>query len=262
MKQNKVEKVTLAAAVRTTLGKGGMGTLRREGLVPGIVYKTHEASLAVQVSARELSRALHTRAGGNVLINLTFGGDSKQPLRGHAALASGENVVLVKELQRHPVSHEVLHVDFHQISLTQRITVSVPLTFEGEAVGVRQSGGVLEHLRWQIEVECLPTEIPAQIPVEIGGLGLGKTLHVRDVPLPAGVRAVTDPEQPVISCVEPKTEEIPVPAAEAAAGAEPEVIKQKKPEEAAAVPGQAEAGKEKPKEKAEKVEGKAAKPGA
>lgn len=255
MKQGKVEKVTLPAAVRTTLGKSAMGALRREGRVPGIVYKSDEASLPVQVSGRDLSRALNTRAGGNVLINLKFDGDSQQGLRGHAALASGENVVLVKELQRHPVSHEVLHVDFHQISLTQRITVSVPLTFEGEAVGVRQSGGVLEHLRWQIEVECLPMEIPAQIRVEIKGLELGKTLHVRDVPLPSGVRAVTDPEQPVIACVEPKEEEIPVPAAGAAA--EPEVIKQKKPEEAAAAPAQAEAGKEKAKEgKGAPAEGK------
>jgi len=263
MKPKRVEKVMLDAEVREGRGKGAAAGLRREGRVPGVVYKAAEPALALQVSARELARVLHTKAGGNVLIQLAFKGKSKEQLKGHAALASGENVVLVKELQYHPVSHEVLHVDFHQVSLTQRITVSVPLSFQGEAVGVRQSGGILEHLRWQIEVECLPTEIPAEIPVEISGLELGKTLHVRDVPLPTGVRAVTDAEQPVIACVEPKAEEIPVPAAEAAAAAEPEVIKQKKPEEGATVaPGQAEAGKEKPekgekgKEKAPPVEGK------
>ncbi|MDO8730321.1 MAG: 50S ribosomal protein L25 [Candidatus Omnitrophota bacterium] len=245
MKQQKVERVHLEAVVRTALGKGKTGRLRQEGLVPAVVYREGGAALAIQVPGKELSRILRVKGGENALIALQFGEGSKEGLKGHPTLASGENVVLIKELQHHPVSSELLHVDFHQISLTKKITVSVPLSFKGEAAGVRLSGGVLEHLRWELEVECLPTEIPAEIPVEISGLELGKTLHVKDIPLPAGVRAVTDAEQPVVACVEPQKEAVATPAEEAGAVTEPEVIKQKKPEEEGAAP--AEGGKEKAK---------------
>ena len=151
----------------------------------------------------------------------------------------------------------MVHVDFHQISLTKKIRVTVPLSFQGEAPGVKQQGGVLEHLRWDLEVECLPTEIPAQIPVDLSGLELGKTLHVSDLILPADVRTVSDPEHPVISCAEPRSEEAPAAAEAGVEPAEPEVIKQKKPEEGAAEAAGDEK-KEKPKEKQEK---KAEKPG-
>ena len=257
MKQ-KVERIQLEAAVRTALGKGKTNGLRQEGLVPAVVYKEGESALSIQVPAKELSRILHTKAGENALISLRFGDESKTGLKGHPTLATGENVVLIKELQHHPVSHQIVHVDFHQISLTKKITVSVPLSFKGEAAGVRLSGGVLEHLRWELEVECLPTEIPVELPVNIENLELGKTLHVKDVPLPEGVRAVTDLEQPVVACVEPQ-QEVAAPAAEEGAVAtEPEVIKQKKPEEGEeAAPAEGK-GKAKPEGKAEgKPEAKA-----
>ena len=252
--RQKAEKVLLEVAVRFSKGKGPSAGLRREGLVPGVVYKEGESAVSIQVSGRELHRALQSKAGENVLISLQFPEDSKKDLKGHAGLASGENVVLIKELQHHPVTHQVLHVDFNQISLTKQITVSVPLSFIGEAIGVKQGSGVLEHMRWEMEVQCLPTEIPAGIPVQISGLELGQTLHIKEITLPEGVKAVTDLEQPVIACVEPRQEEVAAPAEEGAA-AEPEVIKQKKPEEEAAA-GAAE-GKEKEKEKPkEKVEAK------
>ena len=253
--RQKAERITLEAAVRPASGKGPSAALRRQGWVPCVVYKEGKSAVSIQVSGRDLHRVLHTKAGENVLIALQFPEDSKESLRGHADLSSGEGVVLIKELQHHPVTHQILHVDFNEISLTKRITVSVPLSFEGEAIGVKQGSGVLEHMRWEVEVECLPTEIPAQIPVEISNLELGVTLHVKDISLPEGVRAVTDPEQPVIACVEPRQEEVAAPA-EAGAAAEPEVIKQKKPEEEAAAAGAVE-GKEKEKEKPkEKVEAK------
>lgn len=252
------EKVILDIAVRNGKGKSAAAELRREGAIPGVVYSAGKEAISVQVSGRELTKALHTKAGTNVLINLRFNEESKPQLKGHADLAKGEGAVLIKELQHHPVTHLPLHVDFHQVSLTQKITVSVPLGFKGEAIGVKQQAGVLEHLRWELEVECLPTEIPAEIPVEISGLDLGKTLHVKDLALPAGVRALTDPEQPVVACVEPKKEEIPTPAAAEAGAAptEPEVIKQKKPEEEAE--GAPAEGKEKgaPAKAAAPAEGK------
>ena len=244
----KREKVILAAAVRLSVGKGPAGAARREGMVPAVVYRGGEGAVSIQVPQRELHRALHTPAGENVLITLQFNEESKETLKGNKELTGGEGVVLIKELQHHPVSHQVIHVDFHQISLTQKITVSVPLAFKGEAIGVKQQAGVIEHLRWELEVECLPTEIPSEIPVEISGLEKGKTLHVKELSLPAGVRVLTDPEQSVIACVEPKAEETPAPAEEAAAATEPEVLKQKKPEEEVAA-----AEGEKPKEKEAKA---------
>ena len=256
MKPQKTERVVLEAAVRAAEEKAS--ALRRAGRVPGVVYKDGKSAVSIQISARDLSRILHTKAGENALITLHFNEGSQAGLKEHPALVSGENVVLIKELQHHPVSRQLLHVDFHQISLTKKITVSVPLTLQGEAAGVRLAGGVLEHLRWELEVECLPTEIPAEVALDISALEKGQTLHVKDVLLPEGVRAVTDPEQPVVSCVEPQREEVAAPAEEAAAAAEPEVIKQKKPEEeTAAAPAEGK-GKGKPEAKTEaKPEAKA-----
>lgn len=251
MAQLKKEKLVLKVGVRSTSGSGPAGRSREEGWIPGVVYKGGESAVSIRVGSRELGRALHTKAGENVLITLEFDEESKKQLQGRPGWAGGENVVLIKELQHHPVSHDLLHVDFHRISLTQKITVSVPLAFKGESVGVKQAGGVLEHLRWEVEVECLPTEIPAEIPVEISGLEKGQTLHVKEIALPEGVKAVTDPAQPVIACVEPKAEEVPVAGEEAATAEEPEVIKQKKPEEETGA--ETPEGKEKPKEKAEKA---------
>ncbi len=254
MKQ-KVERVVLEAVVRA--GGEKPAALRRDGRVPAVVYREGKSAVSIQVSDRDLTRILRTKAGENALITLRFNEESKPQLKEHPALVSGENAVLIKELQHHPVSRQLLHVDFHQISLTQKIAVSVPLTMKGEAVGVKISGGVLEHMRWELEVECLPTDIPAEIPVDISTLDKGQTLHVKDVPLPEGVRAVTDPEQPVVSCVEPQREELAAPAEEGAA-TEPEVIKQKKPEEeeAAAGEGKEKGGKEKPAAESKKAEAK------
>ena len=234
--QEQSQKVVLEAKSRPSIGKNQPAVLRREGRIPGIVYGEGKPTVSVHVVAKELHRILHTKAGGNVLITLQVDG--------------GESAVLVKELQHHPVSHQIVHVDFHRISLTKRITVTVPLVFKGEAVGVKQAGGILEHLRWELEVECLPTEIPAEIAVDVSHLEVGHSLPAKAVLLPSGVRLVTHPELPVVACEIPKVEAVAPAAAEAAAEAtpEPEVLKQKKPEEIAA---EEEAkAKEKEKEKA------------
>lgn len=248
------EKVVLEASVRLISTKGALTTARAQGLVPAVVYKEGESAVSIQVAAKEISRVLHSKAGENALITLKFDAESKPALKGHASLSGGESVVLIKELQHHPVTHQLLHVDFHQVSLTKRITVSVPVSVKGEAIGVKQFGGVLEHLRWEVEVSCLPTEIPAEIAVDITDLGLGKTLHVSDLKLPEGVTVTTDSHQPIVACIEPKAEVVAAEA-EAPAATEPEVLKQKKPEEgAAAAEGDAakKGGEAKPKAEAKK----------
>lgn len=224
MMEKKADKVILEADLRTALGTETCGRLRRTGIIPAVVYGQGQSAFPIQVSERDLKTALHTKAGENVLITLHFKADAKK-----------ESAVLIKELQHHPVSRQITHVDFHHVSLTKKITVTVPLVFKGEAIGVRQEGGILEHIRWDLEVECLPTEIPAEIAVDVSGLALGKTLDAKDIGLPAGVNLKIDPEQPVVGCVTPKTEEIPVAPLEGQVQAvEPEVLKQKKPEEIAA----------------------------
>lgn len=225
MTARKAERVVLLAHLRAQRGKEICGRLRREGIVPAVVYGQGESALPIQVSERDLNKVLHTKAGENVLITLQFEGN-----------ATKESAVLIKELQHHPVLRQITHVDFHRVSLTKRIVVTVPLTFQGQALGVRQEGGVLEHIRWELEVECLPTEIPSEIQIDVSGLALNQTLHAKDLVLPAGVLLKTDPEQPVVACVTPRVEELPAVPVEGQApeAAEPEVLKQKRPEEIAA----------------------------
>ncbi|MCM8811464.1 MAG: 50S ribosomal protein L25 [Candidatus Omnitrophica bacterium] len=226
------EKITLNADVRKKVGTSGSRDLRREGKIPGILYGEGGVLVPIGVQRKDLQQVLHTKAGENVLISLKIKGDTKAP----------ESVVLIKELQHHPVTHDILHVDFYRVSLTKKIHVTVPLSFKGEAPGVKVGGGVLEHLRWEVEVECLPTDIPNEIPVDISGLELNKHIEAKDMLVPAGVKLMLEPETPIIGCVLPKLEE--VSAAVEGEPAEPEVITEKKPEEGVEQPPAGEKGKE------------------
>ncbi len=236
------EKIVLEAVVRNSTGSSASSEVRRTGAIPAVLYGEGKPSQAIQVIAKDLKGVLQTKAGENALITLRLTDSSKQP----------ESLVVIKELQHNPVTHRIIHVDFHQVSLTKQITVTVPLAFKGDSVGVKQGGGVLEHLRWDVEVSCLPTDIPPEIPVDISGLEVGKVIHVKDLNLPQGVKVIIDPELPVITCVIPKEEVAPTPAEAGAEATEPEVIKQKKPEEAEAGEGEGKAAKGEAKPKDEK----------
>lgn len=246
------KKVFLECTVREAAGTDQARQLRRQGWVPAVLYGAGEPAVPICVSAKELMRVLHTKAGENALITLKIEGEGGK-----------EPAVLIKDLQHHPVTHDVIHADFYRVSLTKKIKVEVPLKFRGEeeAVGVKQEGGVLEHIRREVEVECLPTDIPSEIEVDIGGLKMNDTLHVRDLAVPPGVEVVTEPDQPVVACVPPRVEE-EKPEEEAAEGKEPEVLKQKgEGQEAEAAPGKG--GEEKKaalkpeaEKKGEKPEGK------
>ena len=243
------KKVLLEGALRADSGKKFAKGLRRDGIIPAIVYGDQKDSVSIQVPQRSLIKALQTKAGENVLINLRIEGASSEK----------ETAVLIKALQHHPVSRQVIHADFYRVSLSKKITVNVPLNFKGEAIGVKQDGGVLEHLRWDLELQCLPTEIPEELVVEIEGLEMGKSISVKEISLPASVELMTDPEQPVISCVAPRVEEEPETAAEGEEGAEegtePEVLKQKSPEEIEAEAADAKA-KDQQADKEKKAEKK------
>ena len=156
--------------------------------------------------------------------------------------------MLIKGIQLDPVKDEVIHVDFNEISLTEKIKVKVPIVDKGEAIGVKRDEGVLEHILWEVEVECLPTQIPQKLEVDVTKLEIGQDIFVKDIPVPEGVKILADPESIAVSVKPPKEEIILEEPAEGLA--EPEMIREKKPEsEEEAAPE--EAPKEAPKQKKE-----------
>lgn len=226
-----MEQVSLQVKTRSTLGTTAAQVLRRQGWIPGVIYGKGQASRAVMVEQRALQKALHTKAGENVLINLDITDGEATTADAPQAKKGKGTTVIIKEVQHHPVDGGLRHVDFHQISLTETIRVNVAVVAAGESVGVKQDGGVLEYLLRDIEVECLPTQIPEHFTLDVSPLKIGDSLHVKDLILPEGVKVHHEPEAVVLSVLAVKEEKVieAMPGAEETA--EPEVLKQKKPEE-------------------------------
>jgi large subunit ribosomal protein L25 len=185
------DQVALAARPRAGSGKGEARALRRRGRVPAVAYGAGLDATPVSVDALELYHALHTEAGSNAIIQLDIEGDT------HLALA--------RELQRHPVRRDVLHVDFVTVSRTVKVTVEVPLVLQGEAPGVAE-GGVAEQANYALHIEVLPLEVPDHIVVDISELNVGDVKRVADLTLPGGVTVLDDPDTPIVSIVVPQFE--------------------------------------------------------
>ena len=215
---------TLTVARRPAVGSRPTQRLRAGGQVPGVVYGHKMEPVAVSVSHQELVKLLHSKTGEHSLVTLKL--EDAKPW---------ERPALVKSVQHDPIDGHVVHVDFQAITLTERIRVKIPVALTGEAVGVKQEGGVLEQFLRELEVECLPTEIPAGIEFDATPLKIGDIVHVRDLPALAHAKVLTDPTGVVASVKTPKVEKVEEAAA---APAEPEVIREKKPEEAEAAAGQ------------------------
>lgn len=230
--------VELKANLREEKGKELNKKLRNAGMVPGVVYRKGEATISLKIDSKSLAKALHTDAGENVIIKLFVEGDKKKK----------ERIVVIKEIQRHPVKDTLAHLDLNEISLTETLKVKVPLTAKGEALGVKQEGGVLQHVMWEVEVECLPTNIPDKIEIDITNLKIGETLSIKDVPLPAGVKIMEDPESIVFSVEHVKVVEEAVAAPVEGESLEPELIREKKEKEEAEEEGKTEAPKAEKKE--------------
>ncbi len=214
--------ITLEAEKREVLTKGSTHKIRASGRVPGVTYGDNAKPVNLSVDAKALNAAIHSELGRNALINLKIGGDS------HA--------VLVKEIQRHLITRAIRHVDFYRVSLKKKIEVRVPVHVKGEAPGVKLGGGVLEHLIREIQVRCLPAEIPAFVDVDVSGLQLHQAIRGKDLILPKGAELLNDPEGVIIHVLTVHVvEETPAPGAVAAGAtsAEPEVIKKGKVEEGA-----------------------------
>lgn len=240
-----MERVELKTRLREETGKRTTKLLRKEGLVPAVVYKEGKKTEHVGISESDLIHVLHTKAGANVLINLKMAEGPKSKEK--------DRVVIIKEIQHHPIKEQILHVDFQEISLTEKLQVDVPLHAKGEAEGVVKDEGVMEHVLWEIKVECLPTDIPEKIEVDVTNMKIGDAILIKDLQAPPGVKILDDPEQTVISVVPPHVEAPPEEGAEEIA--EPELIREKKEEEAAEEGGEdaaPEAKKEGGKEKESK----------
>jgi large subunit ribosomal protein L25 len=215
----------LDAIERNDRGKNEARRMRASGRIPAVVYGEKEGGKAIAVDPKILARILRTEQGVNTLIelNLPGGGDAR---------------VLVKEYQLDPVTHELLHADFYRVAMDKVIRVQVTIVAQGEPKGVKQQGGILDIVNRQVEVECLPADIPNHIEIDVGELMVGQSVRVKDVAASPKWKMLSDPEMMILHVIIPKVEETPAPGAEAAAAAttaapaEPEVIKKGKKEEA------------------------------
>ena len=212
-----MEKVILKAEARIGSGKRAAKDLRKKDIVPAVVYKGGKDALKLQLAVREFEQVLRTKAGENVIVTLKVTGADKN---------MKDKTVLIKEIQREPIKDRILHVDFNEISLTETLKVNVPLSAHGEPEG-KKDGGTLEHVMWELQVECLPTDIPEKIEVEVSGLKIGDAIYVKNIILPAGVKVLNDPEL-IAMIVKPPKVEVPKEEVAAEAATEPELIRKKK----------------------------------
>ncbi len=216
----------LEATARDTFGKNEANRTRRGGMVPAILYGTSDGpnkdARPIAVSPRALLKILHSESGVNTLISLKLAG-------------GGDARVLVKEYQLDPVTHEVLHADFYRVAMDRVLRVTIPVITKGEPKGVKQQSGVLEHIRREIEIECLPGDIPENVELDVSELMLHQGIRVRDITVNPKWKPVSEGEMMLVHVIMPKAEEVATPAAEAGAApavpAEPEVIKKGKKEE-------------------------------
>src|SRR5262245_44216788 len=215
---------TLEATTRDTFGKNEARRIRREGKVPAVLYGgDRKDAVPIAVEPRALLKILHSESGQNTLISLKLGGSSDSPR------------VLVKDFQLDPITHHVLHADFYRVAMDKVLQVTIPFVVQGEPKGVKQQGGILEFIRREIVIECLPGDIPEHVTVDVSELLLHQGIRVRDVATDPKWKPVTEGDAMLVHVIMPKAEEAPAPEAVAAVAtatpAEPEVIKKGKKEE-------------------------------
>jgi large subunit ribosomal protein L25 len=214
----------LEAEARDSFGKNEANRTRRSGRVPAILYGGDGGKATpIAVSPKALMKILHSEAGQNTLISLKLAG-------------GGDTRVLVKDFQLDPVTHDVLHADFYRVAMDKLLHVTIPVVVQGVPQGVKQQGGIVEHIRREIEIECLPGDIPDHVDVDVSELMVNQGIRVRDIAINPKWKAVSDPDLMLVHVILPKAEEAAAPAEAAAAAAtatpvEPEVIKKGKKEE-------------------------------
>ena len=211
--------VPLAGRVRPGTGKGPARQARFAGEIPGVIYGAGETPVALAVPKKEFELALKTaHAGGNVIVALRLDG-------------AAEKTAIIREVQRDPITHAILHLDFHHISLTEKVTVEVTVHLVGTPDGVKNGGGILEHITRTIEIECLPTQIPQHLEADVTALAIGDSIHVRDLNVP-NAEVLSDPDTTIATVVPPTVMTEAAAASAAGTSTEPEVIAKGKGDEA------------------------------
>jgi len=210
--------VKLKAQRREDTGRSAVRKLKARDIVPAIIYGGKEKPQPLQVSARDVRAMLSHASGENILVELEIDGEKSN------------RMAMVQEIQHSPVGGDVLHLDFHAVSMDETIHADMPLEAVGTPNGVKNFGGLLEQSLRTLAIECLPRDLPDKLVVDVSGLNIGDAIHVRDIQLPNGVTTKVQPDLTAFSVLAPAVEEEPAAvAAEAAAG--PEVITEKKPTE-------------------------------
>jgi large subunit ribosomal protein L25 len=239
-----MKSVPLKAYPRTQTRRGGVKKLRGSGRVPAIIYGRQAKPQNLEVSAKEFEDLIHHSVSENLLVDLSVENDAR-----------AKRLALVQEIQHHPLDGKVLHVDFHEVAENEKVTIHVPVETVGEAAGVKNGGGVLEHIMFKLKVRCLPKDLPEQIVIDVSHLELGKAVHLGEVKVPEGVEIIGDKNIPVVSVALPRSEEEETAAtttAEGVAAGDVEMLKEKKEEgEEGAAPAKGDkAAAAKPGEKA------------
>ncbi|MCK5580933.1 MAG: 50S ribosomal protein L25 [Candidatus Omnitrophica bacterium] len=219
-----MEEIKLDVQIRKEVGRRSVKSVRQEDSVPAVVYGGDREPTNIKFDRRTYEKIRRQHQGESIVFHLNVC-EGEKKLRDYS--------VIVKEEQHNPVSDKIVHIDFKRISLKEEIEVKVPIAAKGEASGVKNDDGSLDHTLWELDVVCLPTDIPQHLDVDVSALEIGGAIHVKDIVLPQGVKTNHDPEAVVLSVLPPRREEEEAPT-EVDVDAEPEVIKEKKEEKAAA----------------------------
>lgn len=207
---------TISARTREGTGKGAARSARREGRIPGVLYGHGEESVSLSVDANELQKLVHSISIENTIVDLDIG--KGEPYK-----------VLIREVQRHPFRDEFIHIDFFHVAMDEKIQVEIPIVLIGTPTGVKNKGGVMDHQLRELEVFCLPGNIPEKVEIDVSNLDIGDSIHVSDIQLP-DVEVLTDLDRSVVAVLAPTVIEVEEAAAEEAI-LEPEVIGRGKEEE-------------------------------
>lgn len=221
-----MKQISLDAKKREETGKTLVKLSRRQALIPGVVYGKKTKSLPIVIGLKELEKIL-IQGAAHKIVKLQIASNG----------AHQEKMCMIQEIQRDALGSRILHVDFHHISMEEKIEATVPLSLQGDPAGLKE-GGVLDHVLWEIEVKALPMNLPEKLTLDVSALLINQSLHVKDIPVPEGVEVIHNLEEVVVVVHPPRVEELPTAVATtaeagaaAAAPAQPEVISKGKKEE-------------------------------
>src|SRR5580658_5149947 len=249
-----MKSVALTAFPRNLGRRAGAKKLRAAGRVPAVIYGRHNPPQRVEIKLKDFKDVIHTAASEILLLDLSVEGDAKP-----------KRLALVQEIQHHALTNQVLHIDLHEVSETEKVTVHVPVEPVGEAVGVKTGGGTLEHVLFKLKVRALPKDLPEVLHADVSLLEIGKAIHIGEMIAPPGVEILGDKHIPVLSVAAPVSEAQEAAALESATAptGEVEMLKEKKEDgtEVEARPGEKGAVKGAEKAPAKGAEKAAAKPG-